>query len=54
MTDTFEKARVYGNGTDSSIGKQLAPYYYYKKAMTDLKKEMYFGQLADTMTMPKM
>lgn len=33
-------------------GEQLIPFYWQRKALIDLKKEMYFGQLADTTTMP--
>lgn len=32
---------------------QLIPFYWQRKALTDLKKEQYFGQLAETTTMPK-
>ena len=31
---------------------QLIPFYYQRKALIDLKKEQYFGQLADTISMP--
>ena len=41
------------NGTPSSIGPQIRLDYYYKKALVDAAKEMYFGQLADVTNMPK-
>lgn len=40
-------------GTPSEIGVQFRTDYYAKKALIDLKKEMYFGQLAETTAMPK-
>ena len=40
-------------GTESDIGPQIRTDYYAKKALIDLKKEMYFGPMADTMSMPK-
>ena len=43
----FEKPKTYDNGA------QLIPFYWQRKALIDLKREMYFGQLADTTTMPK-
>ena len=33
--------------------EQLIPFYWQRKALIDLKKEQYFGQLADTISMPK-
>jgi len=46
--------RVYGNGTNSSIGAtQFNDFYWQKKALIEAKKEQYFGQMADTMSMPK-
>ena len=44
--------RVYNDG-DSSVGNQLVNFYYQRKALIEAKKETYFGQLADTFTMPK-
>lgn len=43
----------YGVGTDSSIGANLNTFYHYRKALIDIKKEQYFGQMADTRKMPK-
>ena len=50
---TGDTERKYGDGSDSSIGPQLNTFYYDKKALIDLVKEQYFGQLADTENMPK-
>ena len=44
---------IYGTGADSSIGTQIRTDYYQKKALTDLVKERYFGNLADVTAMPK-
>ncbi len=43
----------YGNGQNSTIGKQLRTDMYQKKALIEAAKEQYFGQMADTITMPK-
>ena len=53
-TETNDSERIYGDGTDSSIGPQINTYYYDKKALIELAKEQYFGQLADTTSMPRM
>lgn len=45
-------AMQYKAGTDSSIGANIVTLYHYKKALSDLPREMYFTQLADTLTMP--
>jgi len=48
--------RQYNNppATASTIGAtQLQPHYFIKKALIELVKEQYFGQLADTTSMPK-
>ena len=39
--------------TESTIGNQVRTDYYQKKALIDLVKEQYFGQLADVTAMPK-
>ena len=45
---------VYGKGTATSVGTvQLNPHAYDRKALIDAAKEQYFGQLADTTSMPK-
>ncbi len=46
-------AKIYGDGSNSSVGSQLRTDYYQKKALIEAKKERYFGQLADTVSMPK-
>ena len=46
-------ARIYNDGSDSTIGTQLRDFYYIKKALTDLKKEQYFLPLSSTESMPK-
>lgn len=50
---TNDSQRIYGDGTDSSIGTQLNVFFYDKKALIEIKKEQYFGQMADTTAMPK-
>jgi N4-gp56 family major capsid protein len=40
-------------GTPSTIGNQLRTDYYQKKALIELVKEQYFGQLANVTAMPK-
>ena len=45
--------QIYGTGSNSSIGTQLRTNYYQKKALIELKKEKFFGQLADVTSMPK-
>lgn len=40
-------------GAPSTIGNQLQTFYFQKKALIELAKEMYFGQLADVTSMPK-
>ena len=49
-------SRQYNNptgGAPSDVGNQLVNEYYQKKALIELVKETYFGQLADTVSMPK-
>ena len=49
-------SQQYGNptgGTPSTIGNQLVTQYFQKKALIELVKEKYFGQLADVTAMPK-
>ena len=52
-SQTNDSERIYGDGSDSSIGPQINTYYYDKKALIEIAKEQYFGQLADTTSMPK-
>jgi len=46
-------ALEYKQGTDSTVGENIVTFYHYKKALIDVAKEQYFGQLADVITMPK-
>lgn len=43
------------DGADASIGNntQINPAFFWKKALLELVKERYFGQLADVKSMPK-
>ena len=45
--------RIYNDGTNSSIGTQFNTFFYQKKALIEVAKEQYFGQMADTTSMPK-
>jgi N4-gp56 family major capsid protein len=40
-------------GTASSVGPQIVNEYFQKKALIEVVKEQYFGQLADVVSMPK-
>lgn len=40
-------------GTPSSMGPQMNEFFYKKKALQEVAKEQYFGQMADTTSMPK-
>lgn len=40
-------------GTPSSVGPQFNVFHYWKKAIIDAKKDMYFTPLADVTSMPK-
>lgn len=49
-------AQIYNdpiNAAPSSIGTQTRTDYFQKKALIELTKEQYFGQLADVTAMPK-
>ena len=46
-------AHIYGNGSNSTVGGQIVDFHYYKQALVDIHKDQFFGQLADTMSMPK-
>jgi len=39
-------------GDPSSVGSQIRTDYFYKKALVEVAKEAYFGQMADTISMP--
>ena len=45
--NSFENPTMYENST------QLIDFYWQRKALIDAKKKMFFGQLADTVDMPK-
>lgn len=50
------QAQMYNDpagGTPSDIGSQMNTFYYEKKALIEIKKDQYFSQLADTVSMPK-
>lgn len=51
---TFENPQIYNNPpANPGSYPQLIPFYWQRKALIDLKKKQYFGQLADTVSMPK-
>ena len=39
--------------TESSVGSQFNTFLYEKKALIEIAKEQYFGQLSGTTNMPK-
>jgi len=41
------------NASPSDVGSQIRTDYFYKKALTEIAKEQYFGQMADVTSMPK-
>jgi N4-gp56 family major capsid protein len=40
-------------GAPSTMGEQMNTFFYKKKALKEIAKEQYFGQMADTINMPK-
>jgi len=40
-------------GVESSIGPQINTFFWQRKALIELKKQMYFSRFADPVTMPK-
>jgi len=48
----FHDPRVYNAG-EPSVGSQLIDFFWQRKALIDLKKEQFFGQLANVTAMPK-
>ena len=40
-------------GNDSSVGKQFSTDHYIKRALMEMRKEQYFGQLANVTNLPK-
>lgn len=45
--------RNYGDGSNSQIGVQLVTELVQKKALTEARRKSFFGQLAETVDMPK-
>ncbi len=45
--------QVYGTGSNSSVGTQIRTDFYNKKSLVEAAKEAYFGQMANTIAMPK-
>lgn len=52
---TFENGQQYKapHADPSTIGPQMNVFYWQKQALIELKKEQYFSQLADVVSMPK-
>lgn len=46
-------AREYKDGNPSTVGNQFTDHYYQKQALIEARKEQYFSQLADVVSMPK-
>ena len=51
----FENPQAYNDPhtTPSTVGAQFRIDYYYRKALVEAAKEMYFGQMASVRAMPK-
>ena len=51
----FENPQAYNDPhtTPSTVGSQIRIDLYYRKALVEAAKEMYFGQMADVRAMPK-
>lgn len=49
----FEVGKIYGNGSNSTVGPNAVTTALAEKALRDAKKEMYFSQFADVETMPR-
>lgn len=51
----FENPHAYNDPgtTESTVGTQIRTDYFERRALAEAAKDMYFGQLADTMNMPK-
>lgn len=43
---------ISGTNKDASQSTQFNTFLYQKKALVELKKEQYFSQMADTVSMP--
>jgi N4-gp56 family major capsid protein len=53
MSQQYNAPTLVGGGTASNIGPQFNTFHYWKKAIIDAKKDMYFTPLADVASMPK-
>lgn len=56
MSDIYENPHVYSDpagGSPSTVGSQIRLDAYYRRALVEAAKEMYFGQLAPVKNMPK-
>lgn len=51
MSERYEDPVVYNDGA-GNYAPQMIPFYWQRKAMIDLLREMYFSQLADSTSMP--
>ena len=52
-TATDDSERIYGDGTNSSIGPQINKAFYKKKALQEAQKKKFFSQLASVEDMPR-
>jgi N4-gp56 family major capsid protein len=53
MTIQYNAPTQVASGSPSNIGPQFNTFHYWKKAIIDAKKDMYFTPLADVASMPK-
>ena len=53
MTQQYNAPSMTAGGTASNVGPQFNTFHYWKKAIIDAKKDMYFTPLADVTSMPK-
>jgi N4-gp56 family major capsid protein len=51
--DTGQRSYNAPPGSPSSIGPQIRTDYYQKKALIEMRKTQFFGQMADVTSMPK-
>lgn len=49
----LESPHIYGTGANSTVGPQIRTDFFERRALVEAQKEMYFGQMADTISMPK-
>ena len=45
--------QIYGNGTNSTIGKQFNLFKYNKQAVIEATKKQFFGQMSGVLNQPK-